>query len=62
MASSHNCDQRYGADNLNTAPARCEDSLSPKVQAFLDALAATAAKQLLLQLEGAESEAKEERA
>ena len=37
-------------------------SPDPRIRAFLDALAATAAKQLLLQLEGAESEAKEERA
>ena len=42
------------------APGEPGESPDPRVKAFLDALASTAAKQLLHQLEAAESETKEE--
>jgi hypothetical protein len=42
------------------APCELGESPDPRVKAFLDALATTAAKQLLHQLEAAESETTEE--
>lgn len=56
-----NTDTKYcRGTNDAKAPSGAGESPDPRVKAFLDALAATAAKQLLHQLEAEESDAKEE--